>query len=153
MVGQHFNDAKSIVPNATFCEVSVSSSSQLATPFPFGKGGPPLGGIHFHPKTISSTDTFIQKRFHPIFDTFIQTQFHPMNFSSNDNHPTVSSKKISCGTIKSPRDVSFAFPSSFGVSFELQVNLMEIFLPFLISKRSQCHTNTPERLASCAAAN
>ena len=24
------------------------------------------GRIHFHPKTISSTDTFIQKRFHPM---------------------------------------------------------------------------------------
>ena len=57
------------------------------------------GRIHFHPKSISSNDTFIQKRFHPMthssktlsstFDTFIQNtliqqQFHPMNFSSND---------------------------------------------------------------------
>ena len=36
-----------------------------------------LGRIHFHPKSISSTDTFIQTRFHPMtlssnFDTFIQ---------------------------------------------------------------------------------
>ena len=58
-----------------------------------------VGRIHFHPKSISSTDTSIQTRFHPMtissktlssnFDTFIQTQFHPMNihprtFSSNE---------------------------------------------------------------------
>ena len=57
------------------------------------------GRIHFHPKSISSTDTFIQTRFHPKHfhpiltlssndtfnqDSFIQQQFHPMNFSSND---------------------------------------------------------------------
>ena len=53
---------------------------------------------YFRPKSISSTDTFIQTRFHPmtlssndtfIQNTFIQTQFHPMNihprtFSSNE---------------------------------------------------------------------
>ena len=80
------------------------------------------GRIHFHPKTISSTDTFIQKRFHPltlhpkhfhpiltlsskrsfIQWTFIQKLFHPMNVSSNDTFiqwhiqpMTVSSKKKS----------------------------------------------------------
>ena len=62
-----------------------------------------VGRIHFHPKTFSSNDTFIQKRFHPLtlssktlssnFDTFIQTQFHPMNI-----HPrTFSSKKSHVG--------------------------------------------------------
>ena len=72
--------------------------------------------IHFHPKTISSTDTFIQKRFHPILTlsskrsfiqwTFIQELFHPMNFSSNDTFiqwhfqpTTVSSKNIKCRTM------------------------------------------------------
>ena len=46
-------------------------------------------GIHFHPKTHSSTDTFIQKRFHPndTFvriqkDTFIQKIFLPRTVSS-----------------------------------------------------------------------
>ena len=51
------------------------------------------GRIHFHPKSISSTDTFIQTRFHPM-------TLHPKHFSSNNNFiqwhfqpVTVSSKK------------------------------------------------------------
>ena len=37
-----------------------------------------FGRMHFHPKSISSTDTFIQTRFHP-------KHFHPiLTLSSND---------------------------------------------------------------------
>ena len=55
---------------------------------------------HFHPKTLSSKNTFIQKHFHPktlssktissktednfIHDTFIQKRFHPMTLSSKN---------------------------------------------------------------------
>ena len=43
-----------------------------------------VGRIHFHPKTISSTDTFIQTRFHPMTlsskNGFIQLHFHPKHF-------------------------------------------------------------------------
>ena len=52
------------------------------------------GRIHLHPKSISSTDTFIQTRFHPMTlsskNGFIQWHFHPKHFhpiltlSSND---------------------------------------------------------------------
>ena len=42
------------------------------------------GRIHFHPNTISSTDTFIQTRFHPMTlsskHDFIQWHFHPKHF-------------------------------------------------------------------------
>ena len=48
----------------------------------------PCGRIHFHPKSISSTDTFIQTRFHPMTlsskHDFIQWHFHPNTISSND---------------------------------------------------------------------
>ena len=47
-----------------------------------------LGRIHFHPKSISSNDTFIQTRFHPMTlsskHDFIQWHFHPNTISSND---------------------------------------------------------------------
>ena len=59
------------------------------------------GRIHFRPESITSNDTFIQTRFHPMtlssktlsskFDTFIQQQFQPITVSSK--------KKITCGTI------------------------------------------------------
>ena len=66
--------------------------------FPFSYFPFFIGRTHFHPKTISSNDTFIQNT-SSNFDTFIQTQFHPMN-----THPkTVSSKKFACGTINKVR--------------------------------------------------
>ena len=58
-----------------------------------------VGRIHFHPKTISSTDTFIQNTFiqfwhfhpnavssneHSSKNFFIQWHFHPMTFSSKN---------------------------------------------------------------------
>ena len=81
----------------------MSTVPPLHKPFPL-KLVPPPGLTNavehtFIQKKFSSTDTFIQKRFHPMtlssktlssnFDTFIQTQFHPMNihprtFSSNE---------------------------------------------------------------------
>ena len=74
------------------------------------------GRIHFHPTSISSTDTFIQNtfiqfwHFHPM--TLQPRQFHPTTISSNEFliqwhfHPMTFStnkgfiqKKITCGTI------------------------------------------------------
>ena len=64
----------------------------------FGREQMGEGRIHFHPKTVSSRDTFIPKRFHPktvCSNTFIQKQFHPMTLVvQNLFHPMTPSSKI-----------------------------------------------------------
>ena len=46
-----------------------------------------LGRIRFHPKTISSTDTFIQTQFHPM-------NIHPETVSSTNSHVGQSKKSV-----------------------------------------------------------
>ena len=64
------------------------------------------GRMHFHPKSISSTDTFIHNTF--IQQQFlIQLHFHPMTFSTNNGFI----QNITCGTINIVRVCVKASPA------------------------------------------
>ena len=50
--------------------------------------GPTISGMHLHPKTISSTDSFIRMQFHPM-------NIHPKTVSSQFTRGTINIVRIS----------------------------------------------------------